>query len=178
MLLKQRPLSDWLPITKKEVESRGWEELDVILITGDAYVDHPSFGAAVIGKLNDKYKKNNLIIFSTLLMMISWGVFYFSESLLIGLAVGVILVDLGLQVLHITNQVIIFSKNPEARNRVNTVYMVGFFIGGALGTFLGAFAWENYGWKGVSLLGFLISAMIYSSNLFKEIKCLMRFVPI
>ena len=121
-----------------------------------------ALGAAVIGKLNDKYKKNNLIIFSTLLMMISWGVFYFSESLLIGLAVGVILVDLGLQVLHITNQVIIFSKNPEARNRVNTVYMVGFFIGGALGTFLGAFAWENYGWKGVSLLGFLISASIYT----------------
>lgn len=51
MLLKQRPLTDWLPITKKEVEARGWEELDVILITGDAYVDHPSFGAAVIGRI-------------------------------------------------------------------------------------------------------------------------------
>ena len=51
MLLKQRPLTDWLPITKKEVEKKGWEELDVILITGDAYVDHPSFGAAVIGRI-------------------------------------------------------------------------------------------------------------------------------
>ena len=43
-------LSDWLPTTKKEVEIRGWEELDVILFSGDAYVDHPSFGAAVIGR--------------------------------------------------------------------------------------------------------------------------------
>ncbi len=43
--------SDWLPITKKEVEQRGWEELDVILFSGDAYVDHPSFGAAVIGRI-------------------------------------------------------------------------------------------------------------------------------
>ncbi len=43
-------LSDWLPTTKKETALRGWEELDVILFSGDAYVDHPSFGAAVIGR--------------------------------------------------------------------------------------------------------------------------------
>ena len=43
-------MSDWLPTTKKEVEMRGWDELDVIFFTGDAYVDHPSFGAAVIGR--------------------------------------------------------------------------------------------------------------------------------
>ena len=44
-------LSDWLPITKKEMKLREWEDLDVILITGDAYIDHPSFGAAVIGRI-------------------------------------------------------------------------------------------------------------------------------
>lgn len=43
--------SDWLPTTKKEVEARGWDYLDVILFSGDAYVDHPSFGAAVIGRV-------------------------------------------------------------------------------------------------------------------------------
>jgi len=47
----ERPLTDWLPLTKKEVEKRGWEELDVVLISGDAYVDHPSFGTAVIGRI-------------------------------------------------------------------------------------------------------------------------------
>ncbi|ERI83807.1 putative radical SAM protein YgiQ [Bacteroides pyogenes F0041] len=44
-------LTDWLPTTKKEVELRGWDKLDVILFSGDAYVDHPSFGAAVIGRI-------------------------------------------------------------------------------------------------------------------------------
>ena len=44
-------MHDWLPTTKKEVEARGWEQLDVILFSGDAYVDHPSFGAAVIGRV-------------------------------------------------------------------------------------------------------------------------------
>lgn len=43
-------LSDWIPTTKKEVELRGWDELDVILFSGDAYVDHPSFGCAVIAR--------------------------------------------------------------------------------------------------------------------------------
>lgn len=48
---EERPITDWLPITKKEVEKRGWDELDVILISGDAYVDHPAFGTAVIGRI-------------------------------------------------------------------------------------------------------------------------------
>ncbi len=50
-MLHERPITDWLPITKKEVEKRGWEQLDVILVSGDAYVDHPSFGTAVIGRI-------------------------------------------------------------------------------------------------------------------------------
>lgn len=48
---ERRPLTDWLPITKKELEYHGWEELDVILVSGDAYVDHPAFGPAVIGRI-------------------------------------------------------------------------------------------------------------------------------
>lgn len=48
-------LSSWLPTTNKEVKLRGWEELDVILFSGDAYVDHPSFGAAVIGRILESY---------------------------------------------------------------------------------------------------------------------------
>lgn len=47
-------LTDWLPTTKKEAELRGWDEIDVVLITGDAYVDHPAFGAAVIGRIIER----------------------------------------------------------------------------------------------------------------------------
>lgn len=49
--MKEYRLTDWLPTTKKEVELRGWDELDVILFSGDAYVDHPSFGPAVICRI-------------------------------------------------------------------------------------------------------------------------------
>lgn len=47
----EHKIEDWLPITKAEVEARGWEEVDVVLISGDAYVDHPAFGTAVIGRI-------------------------------------------------------------------------------------------------------------------------------
>ncbi|MBF6627329.1 MAG: YgiQ family radical SAM protein [Proteiniphilum sp.] len=44
-------LTDWLPTTKKEMELRGWDYVDVVLFSGDSYIDHPSFGTAVIGRL-------------------------------------------------------------------------------------------------------------------------------
>ena len=47
---EQYKLTDFLPTTKKECELRGWDELDVILFSGDAYIDHPSFGVAVVGR--------------------------------------------------------------------------------------------------------------------------------
>lgn len=49
-MMKEYRLTDWLPTTKKEIELRGWDSVDVILFSADAYVDHPSFGAAVIGR--------------------------------------------------------------------------------------------------------------------------------
>ena len=51
ILYQKYDINQWLPTTKKEVESRGWDSVDIIFFTGDAYVDHPSFGAAVIGRI-------------------------------------------------------------------------------------------------------------------------------
>ena len=51
ILYQKYDINKWLPTTKKEVEARGWESPDIIFFTGDAYVDHPSFGAAVIGRI-------------------------------------------------------------------------------------------------------------------------------
>lgn len=119
-----------------------------------------ALGATVVGKMSDRISKNKIILYAAILLVISWLIFGMSAHSIFGLIMGVILVDLGLQGLHITNQNIIFSKNPDARNRVNTIYMVGFFVGGALGTTLGAIAWQHYGWMGVSYLGGAFSLAI------------------
>ncbi|MEP0481035.1 MAG: MFS transporter, partial [Nonlabens sp.] len=116
--------------------------------------------AAVVGKLNDRMSKHKIIVYAALSLVVSWIIFYFSSYSIPGIMIGVVLVDLGVQALHITNQNIIFSKNPEARNRVNTIYMVSFFIGGAMGTTLGAYAWEHFQWTGVSTLGITLSIAI------------------
>lgn len=49
--MQEYRIEDWLPTSRKEMEARGWDEVDVIFFSGDAYVDHPSFGAAVIGRV-------------------------------------------------------------------------------------------------------------------------------
>ncbi|KAF0201654.1 MAG: Radical SAM domain-containing [Bacteroidetes bacterium] len=50
----RRPITDWLPVTREELDRRGWDEVDVIIVSGDAYVDHPSFGHAVMGRLIER----------------------------------------------------------------------------------------------------------------------------
>ncbi len=55
MQVRKYALNDWLPTTAKEVKKRGWDELDVILFSGDAYIDHPSFGPAVVGRIFESF---------------------------------------------------------------------------------------------------------------------------
>ncbi|MEH6656720.1 MFS transporter [Leeuwenhoekiella marinoflava] len=119
-----------------------------------------ALGATLSGRLNDKYNSRNLIYLFTGVLIISWIVFQFSGTSIIGLVIGVLFVDFGLQCLHVTNQNIIFKQNPDARNRVNTIYMVIYFIGGALGTVTGAYAWQHYQWNGVATLGLVYSILI------------------
>ncbi|WP_283639650.1 MFS transporter [Mesonia mobilis] len=128
-----------------------------------------ALAATWAGKLSDKMNKNRLITIATLVIVLAWGVFEFSGNSIIGLVIGVIFIDMGLQSLHITNQNIIFSKNPEARNRINTIYMVGYFIGGALGTTTGAYAWQWFQWSGVASLGLIYTILILLVHLiFKQ----------
>lgn len=121
--------------------------------------------ANIIGKRNTDNNKNKLITIATIILVISWCVFLVSATSIIGLVIGVLLIDMGFQSLHITNQSCIFSNNLEAKNRINTIYMVSFFIGGSLGTFVGAIAWSYFKWYGVSIVGLSFSLMILMVHL-------------
>jgi uncharacterized radical SAM protein YgiQ len=59
---QELPITAWLPTTMKEARKRGWEDFDVVLVTGDAYVDHPAFGASVIGRIVESYDLKVAII--------------------------------------------------------------------------------------------------------------------
>jgi predicted MFS family arabinose efflux permease len=69
------------------------------------------------------------------------------------LGLGVVFLDAGVQSSHLANQTIIFGLAPERRNRLNAVYMVSYFVGGAVGTAAASVAWSQCGWTGVCVTG-------------------------
>lgn len=118
-----------------------------------------ALAASQMGRLTDKGNSGMLTAASILLVVASYVIFGFSSSNMILLVIGVILMDMGVQATHISNQAVIFALRPEARNRLNTVYMVTYFIGGALGTFFATQAWHTYKWNGVVVMGLVLSSL-------------------
>lgn len=116
--------------------------------------------ASYVGRLSDRIAKNKLFLIGILIVLVSWIVLGFSSSSIIGLIIGAFLLDWGVQSVHITNQALIFEGNPAARNRINTVYMVWYFIGGSFGTFLGGYIWFYAGWKGTTISGVMLSVIM------------------
>ena len=67
--------------------------------------------------------------------------------------IGVLVLDVGVQGLQVTNQSVIYRLAPDARSRINSAYMVCYFIGGALGSAGGSWCYANHGWAGVCAFG-------------------------
>ena len=86
-------------------------------------------------------------------LLVSWGLLGLGAYSLIALVAGIVLLDLALQAVHITNMNMIFNLDEAARNRLNSGYMFLYFVGGALGSLGSAAAYQQAGWLGVCLLG-------------------------
>jgi predicted MFS family arabinose efflux permease len=109
--------------------------------------------APIVGRLAGRVPPTLINAVGLVAAMLGFAVFGSFASSLLAIALGVVLLDAGLQASHLSNQTIIFGLDPALRNRINAVYMVSYFIGGALGTVAAALAWEHSGWVGVSVLG-------------------------
>ena len=72
---------------------------------------------------------------------------------------GILLVDIGMQCIQLSNQAPLFELCPSAANRINTIFMSCYFIGGSLGTLLSGTAWVLFGWSGVVGTGALLTAL-------------------
>ncbi|MFC7345103.1 MFS transporter [Chryseobacterium zhengzhouense] len=112
-----------------------------------------ALAAAKVGSLQNRMSINRIIFYALLILIGSWGFTYFAGNTYWGLIVGVILVDLGVQSSHIMNQTNYFLLKTTAVNRLNTVYMVSYFIGGSLGTYTASVAWQYAHWDGVCFVG-------------------------
>ncbi len=118
-----------------------------------------ALGAPMVGRLADRYGPRPAIgvalalVFSAYLLLGAWG------KTMTGLIAGVVLLDFAVQSGHVSNQTRIYGLQPEARSRLNTVYMVSYFTGGALGSVLGAWCWRLAGWIGVCSFGAAVSLL-------------------
>jgi len=114
------------------------------------------FAAPFAGRIADSKGPRFVVLMGTILTLISWGIFGFWPSL-IALVIGVIVLDFGIQSALVSNQHIIYALDPDARSRLNTIFMTAMFLGGAAGAALSTLAWNHGGWFGVSLLGGLLA---------------------
>jgi predicted MFS family arabinose efflux permease len=126
-----------------------------------------ALAASVAGRLADRVSPRRTIGAGLALMALAYALCWLAGTQLGWLLAAVVLLDLGAQAVHISNQARIYAIRPEARNRMNTAYMVCFFVGGSAGSTLGAWGWGRWGWPGVcgvslalltlGLFGFLAS---------------------
>jgi predicted MFS family arabinose efflux permease len=109
--------------------------------------------ATLAGRYSDRGWKNRLTGLSSLLILVSFLFIWRGATSLSALLVGIVVLDIGAQAIHITNQSEIYRLQPDARSRINAFYMVSCFIGAAAGSATAAFAYSTGGWDGVCILG-------------------------
>lgn len=119
-----------------------------------------ALAAPVAGKLSDRRGPGftvSLAIVLTIIAFVLMGCWVTT----LGLIVGVLLMDLGVQSVQVAEQATVMALVPDARSRMNTMYMVGRFMGGAAGSATCAFIWSKYHWTGVCTANaaFLLVAM-------------------
>jgi len=118
-----------------------------------------ALGARPAGSLADSGKSHLTTTAGLLLLLVSWAAIWFGQASVLALIVGILILDLAVQAVHITNQTVIYRVLPEARNRLTAGYMTSYFIGGAAGSLISAAAWQHAGWAGVCGVGAIFAVL-------------------
>lgn len=118
-----------------------------------------ALGARPAGGLADKGKSHLTTTAGLVLLLLSWAAIWYGHVSVLALIVGILVLDLTVQGVHITNQTVIYRVKPEARNRLTAGYMTSYFIGGAAGSLISASAWQHAGWSGVCGIGAIVAAL-------------------
>lgn len=119
-----------------------------------------ALAAPLVGRLADGGRQLYASIAAAALLAASWGLLAWGRTSLIALLAGVVLLDLAVQSLQVTNQSRIYSLAGDVRARVNAAYMTAYFIGGAAGSWVATRIAAAYGWAGVCTLGVVLGVVL------------------
>lgn len=117
-----------------------------------------ALGAARAGLWTDRGHGERVTGIALMLMLVSWLPIALLSHSILWLIAGVLILDFGLQAVHVTNQGLIYRVRPEAQSRLTAAYMVFYSIGSAFGSSSSTMVYAHYGWTGVCLLGATIAA--------------------
>ena len=115
-----------------------------------------ALGSPIVGKLSDKGKGWLATTIGLCLLLLSWLPLSFAQCSIIALILGVVILDFSVQVTHVSNMSAIYQIRPEARSRMNTGYMVCYFIGGMLGSVGSTYLFSHYGWIAIVVSGTIL----------------------
>ena len=109
--------------------------------------------ANLAGKLADSARATATTVGTGVLLAGSFALLWAGRTSLAALIIGIVVLDIGTQGMQITNQAVIYALRPDARSRINSAYMVCYFLGGAVGSVSAGALYGTHGWAGVCLLG-------------------------
>jgi len=115
--------------------------------------------APFFGRLADRRGPRFAVGIALLSVLFSFALMWVAGKILAVLILGVLLMDMGTQAGHVANQTRIYGLDADARSRLNMFYMVCYFVGGAIGSLLGAYAWRVRGWTGVCVFCLAVMAL-------------------
>ncbi len=115
--------------------------------------------ASVGGGMVDRGHGRRGTFFGIVALALGWGAFFLSGHSVIWFCIGMILADIGVQLIHIISMNTVYTLDPSARNRLNSVYMTVYFVGAALGSGVGVWAWSAGHWLGVCIAGGVMTVL-------------------
>jgi MFS family permease len=121
--------------------------------------------APLAGRFSDRRGPRFVVSIAITVVLVSYIAFWTMGLHLLGLVLGVVLLDAGVQAAQVANQSLVLALRQGARNRVNTIYMICYFSGGSLGSLAAAWAWSRWQWNGVCGVG--IAFIVLAGVIFK-----------
>jgi predicted MFS family arabinose efflux permease len=129
-----------------------------------------ALSANITGRHAERIGAKKIVLICIGMMTLAFIVMGFSYHSIIGLIVGTILLDIGAQTATVSNQTQIYTLHSEAQTRINTIYKICYFLGGAVGSLLSSVAWQHFGWMGVTGIGITLLVLAFFWTKFHKVR--------